>query len=93
MPFTMILSNIKLSLNNAPTITKLIVDIKENGISIFSTLISADIGQTTSVGASVPAVMADTTLTDDSVITIITTQIGSGATGKGLKVSFLGKKI
>lgn len=93
MPFGMTLNNVKLSLNNAPTVTKLIVDIKKGGVSIFSTLISVDTGQTTSVGASVPAVISDSNLTDDSIITIITTQIGSGTTGKGLKVTFLGKKL
>lgn len=93
MPCGLTLSNVKLSLNVAPTVTKVIVDIKKNGTSIFSTLISVDTSQTTSVGASVPAVISDTNLVDDSIITISTTQVGSSVAGKGLKVTFLGKKI
>lgn len=93
MPYHMTLSNVKISLNTAPTITKLIVDIRKGGVSIFSTLLSVDTGQTTSVGASVPAVISNNDLVNDSVITIYVTQIGSGVAGTGLKVTLLGKKL
>lgn len=93
MPFGMTLTNVKLSLNIAPTVSKVIVDIKKGGVSIFSTLISVDTSATTSVGASVPFVLSTTSLTDDSIMTISTTQVGSGVIGKGLKVTFLGKRI
>lgn len=92
MPYAMTLSQIKLSLNVAPTVSKVIVDIKENGASIFSTLASVDTGSTTSVGASVPAVISDVNLANDSIITISTTQVGSGSAGKGLKVTFIGRR-
>jgi len=92
MPFGMTLTNVKLSLNTAPTGSKVIVDIRKGGVTIFSTLISVDTTSTTSVGASVPAVISVPALTDDSIMTIITTQVGSVVTGKGLKVTFLGKR-
>jgi len=93
MPVGLTLTNVKLSLNTAPSISKVIVDIKKNGTTIFSTLISVDTSSTTSVGASVPAVISDSNLIDDSIITISTTQVGSGATGKGLKVTLIGNRI
>jgi hypothetical protein len=93
MPISLTLTKVKLSLNVAPTVSKLIVDVRRNGVSIFSTLSSIDTNQTTSVGASVPAVISNPNLTDDSIITILTTQVGSGVAGKGLKVTFVGTKI
>lgn len=93
MPFGMTLTALKLSLNTAPTGTKLIVDVRKNGVTILSTLISVDISSTTSVGASVPYIISDSNLIDDSIITILTTQVGSTIAGKGLKVTFLGKRI
>lgn len=93
MPFGMTLTALKLSLNTAPAGTKLIVDVKKGGVTILSTLISVDISATTSVGASVPYVISDSNLTDDSIITILTTQVGSTVAGKGLKVTFLGRRI
>lgn len=93
MPIGLTLTNVKLSLNTAPTVSKVIVDIKKNGTTIFSTLSSVDTGSTTSVGASVPAVISDSNLVDDSIITISTTQVGSGIPGKGLKVTLIGNRI
>lgn len=92
MPFGFILSEIRASVNDAPTVSSLIVDIKEGGVSIFSTLLSIDTTELTSVTATNPAVISDVNLSDDSLITISTTQIGSGNTGKGLKIVFKGKK-
>lgn len=93
MPFGMTLTSLKLSLNTAPTGTKLIVDVRKNGATILSTLISADISSTTSAGASVPYIISDSNLIDDSIITILTTQVGSTIAGKGLKVTLIGNKI
>ena len=93
MPVGLTLSAIKLSLNTAPTGTKLIVDIRLGGVSVLSTLISVDIGSTTSVGATVPYVISNSNLPDDGIITIITTQVGSTVAGKGLKVTIIGNKI
>lgn len=93
MPTGMTLSSVKLSLNVAPTLAKVIVDIKKNGTSIFSTLISVDTSSTTSVGASVAYVLSTTSLADDDIMAISTTQVGSGVAGKGLKVSLIGKRV
>jgi len=90
MPFAMTLSEVRISLNNAPTITKVIVDVKESGVSIFSTLPSIDTSELTSVTAIVPAVISDVNLADDALLTVSTTQLGSGDIGKGLKILFKG---
>jgi hypothetical protein len=91
-PFAMILSEIRISLNEAPTVSTLIVDVKESGVSIFSTLLSIDASELTSVTAAVPAVISDINLADDALLTVSITQIGSGNSGKGLKILFKGKK-
>lgn len=92
VPFAMILSSIRISVNDAPTLSSLVVDVKEGGISIFSTLLSIDASELTSVTAASVAVISDINLADDALITVNTTQIGSGNTGKGLKILFKGKK-
>lgn len=92
VPFAMTLSSIRISVNDAPTVSSVVVDVKEGGVSIFSTLLSIDSSELTSVTAAVPAVISDINLADDALITVSTTQIGSGNTGKGLKILFKGKK-
>lgn len=93
MPVGLTLTAVKISLNVAPTGSKLITDIRLSGVSIFSTLISADIGSTTSIGASVPYVISNSNLVDDGIITILTTQVGSTVAGKGLKITLIGNRI
>ncbi len=92
MPFAMTLSSVRISLGTAPTIGSFIVDVKQNNTSIFSTLISIDASELTSTTASAPSVLSITSLTDDSLMTIHVTQIGSGDPGKGLKLVLIGKK-
>lgn len=92
VPFAMTLSEIRISVNDAPTVSSLVVDVKEAGISIFSTLLSIDASQLTSVTSATPAVISDVNLADDALITVSTTQIGSENAGKGLKILFKGKK-
>ncbi len=92
MPFAMTLSSMRASVNTAPTVTSLIVDVKETGVSIFSTLLSIDATEKTSTTAAIPAVISDINLADDSEITVSITQIGSGVAGAGLKILFIGKR-
>ena len=92
MPYAMTLAGVRISLTTAPTISSVIVDVKQGGTSIFSTLVSIDANELTSTTAATPAVITTTALTDDSLMTIHITQIGSGDTGKGLKLVLIGKK-
>lgn len=93
VPFAISINEVRISLNSAPTISKVIVDVKKAGVSIFSTLLSIDTSELTSTTASVNYVLSTSTLEDDSLITVSTTQIGSGDKGKGLKILFKGKRI
>lgn len=93
MPYAMTLSSVRISLATAATIGSFIVDVKQGGVSIFSTLVSIDATELTSTTATTPAVLSTTELTDDSLMTIHVTQIGSGDAGKGLKLLFIGNKL
>jgi len=92
MPYAMTLTSVRISLTTAATIGSFIVDVKQNGTSIFSTLVSIDATELTSTTAAIPAVISTTLLTDDSLMTIHVTQIGSGDAGKGLKLLLIGNK-
>ena len=61
------------------------VDINKNGVSIFSTLLSIDANEKTSVTAATPAVLSTTTFADDDELTFDIDVAGTGA--KGLKVT------
>jgi hypothetical protein len=58
------------------------IDIKVNGVSIFSTLLTIDNGQETSFAGNFPAVLSTNTFINNAKVTCDVTQIGSGeATG------------
>jgi len=87
MPFAGTLTAVKASVNTAPVGSALVVDINESGTSVLSTKLSIDASETTSATAAVPAVISDSALADNSIISIDIDQIGSGTAGAGLKVS------
>ena len=90
MPFDIQNLEVKASLTAAQATGSLLtVDIKVNGTSIFSTLLTFDNTSTTTVGAATPAVITATTIFADDVITIDVTQVGDG-TAQGLKVTIGG---
>ena len=87
MPFAGTLTAVKANVNTAPVGSTLVVDINESGTSVLSTKLSIDASETTSATAAVPAVISDSALADDSIISIDVDQIGSGTAGEGLKVT------
>jgi len=90
MPFAFNLTLIKASLNVAQTSGSLFtIDVKENGVSVFSTKPTFNNGSKTTVGATTPAVLSDLSLAADAEITVDVTLIGD-ATAKGLKVTLIG---
>jgi len=93
MPHGMTLTGVRANVKTAPTGANLIIDIQQNGTTIFSTLLSIDAGSKTSVGATTPAVISTATLTDDSEMTIQITQVGSTVAGSGLKILLQGTII
>ena len=85
-PFAMTLYQIpRASLATASTSGNPTVDIDKNGVSIFSTLLSIDANEKTSVTAATPAVLSTSTFADDDEITMDVSTAGTGA--KGLKVT------
>lgn len=68
------------------------IDINKSGVSIFSTTLTIDANEKTSVTAATPAVLVatPTTFTDDEAITIDIDTAGTLAAG--LKIAFIGRK-
>ena len=69
----------------------LTVDVKKNGTTVLSTLVTIDNGEKTSTTAATPAVISATPgvadFADDDEATVAVPQVGTG--GAGLKVSLL----
>lgn len=88
-PFDAILTRIpKANVNEAPDGSDIEIEIKRDGVSIFSTIITIDDGTKSSKNASVPAVLSQTYMYDDDEIEILINQIGSNTAGVGAKVTF-----
>lgn len=87
MPWAATLTGVRASVNEAPTGSTLVVDINEAGTSVLGTLLSIDADETTSATAATAAVISDSALADNAIITIDIDQIGSTNPGKGLKVT------
>lgn len=93
MPFAMTVTEVRASVNTAPTGSTLIVDINEGagaGTTILSTKITIDASEFTSEDAATPPVISDTALADDARITIDIDQVGATIAGAGLKVTLIG---
>ena len=90
-PFAMTLTAVRASLNTASSSGIPTVDIKEAGVSVLSTLLTIDATELTSTTAATPAVISDSALADDAVLTIDITVAGTGA--KGLKVWLYSTRI
>lgn len=89
-PYPMTITSARASVNTAPTGSAIIVDVKKDSTSIFSTKPQISTNQTTSFGGSVPGVISSGGITDNQRITISIDQIGSTNSGSGLKVWLLG---
>lgn len=93
VPYQFVLTAVRASLNVAQTAGSLFtVDVKLNGVSIFSTLLTFDNSENTTTTAATPAVLSTSTLTDAAEITIDVTQVGTGSP-TGLKVYLIGNPL
>jgi hypothetical protein len=93
VPFGMYLNSVRASVNTAPVGSTIIVDVKQNGTSIFSTLLTIDENEETSTTAATPVVISNPNLTDDAKIVVSINQVGSTTPGNGLKVTFKGYRV
>lgn len=91
MPYAFTLTDIRATVTVAPTTSgTLTVDVNEGGTSILSTKLTIDVGEKTSTTAATPAVISDTALADEGIITIDVDAISGGASEAGLKVYLIG---
>jgi len=90
MPHAMTLTSIRASLRTSSSSGNPTFDVKLNGASILSTLVTVDVSAKTSVGAAVPAVISTLALPDDGEITIDITGAGTGAAGA--KITLVGTR-
>ena len=87
MPSAGTLTGVKATVNTAPGGSNIEVDINENSVSVLSTIITIDDGETSSKTAITGPVIGDSSLAEDSVISIDIDQVGSSTAGTGLKVT------
>lgn len=91
MPYAFTVTEVFATVTTAPTGgTLLTVDINEGGTSIISTKITIDASEKTSRTAATPAVISDSSLANNAVMTIDIDAIGSTIAGAGLKVYIIG---
>ena len=92
MPFAMCLTRVRASLNTASSSGIPTFDIKDGVTTIMTTnKLSIDASETTSVTAATAAVITDSAIADDAIITVDIVGAGTGA--KGPKVSMYGWRV
>ena len=84
----MTLTDVRASLATASSSGTPTFDINEGGTTILSTKLTIDASETTSTTAVAAAVISDTTLADDALMTLDIDVAGTGA--KGAKVALIG---
>jgi hypothetical protein len=89
-PYNFNLTNVRASVNEAPTGSNIIVDINKNGTTVLSTKLTIDEAEKTSFTAAVPPVISVNKFKTDNEITIDLDDVGSTSAGKGLKVTLIG---
>lgn len=91
MPFSMTVTSVRASLTTASTSGNPTFDVNKNGTSILgSNKLSVDANEKTSTTAATATTVADSSLPDDSEITIDIDVAGSGA--KGAKIYLIGNR-
>lgn len=75
------ITDVRASLLEASTLGEVEIDIKINGVSMLSTPLTIDQGETTSVSAAVAAVISNGTLLEDDEVTVEIVDGGTGALG------------
>lgn len=89
-PYAFTLTAVRASLGTAQTSGSIFtVDVNESGTSVLSTKLTIDNTEKTSTTAATAAVISDSSIADDSEITIDIDQVGDG-TAKGLIVTLIG---
>lgn len=91
-PRAFTLTGVRASLTTAQSAGSIFtVDVKKNGVTVLSTLVTIDNGEKTSVTAATPPVISVSAIADDDELRFDVTQVGDG-TAKGCKVTLLGTR-
>lgn len=92
-PYAFTLTNLRASVNTAPTDATLIIDVNEGGATVMTTnKIQIETTELTSVSATTQPGLTDTAIADDASMTIDIDQVGSTIAGKGAKICFYGTR-
>lgn len=87
------ISKVMMDVNTAPTGSTMIVDVNISGLgSIFSTNLSIDANETSSLTAATPAVLSTFFIPSQSLLTVDIDQVGSTTPGTNPKVWLIGYK-
>lgn len=90
-PYPLEIEDVRVSLTTAPVGSAFIIDIKQNGESLFHIKPQIDANSDTSFTSLTPYLLANNYLWDNSKLTLDVTQVGSSTAGAGLKVDIIGK--
>lgn len=91
IPYAMTLTGIRANIVTAQASGSILtIDINEGGTTILSTKLTIDNTETTSVSATTPVVISDTSLADDAIITIDIDQVDAATAAAGLKITLYG---
>ena len=93
LPKKFTIDHIKLDFfsGSEPTGSSFVMDILENGVSIFSTLLSIDAGELSSDTATTPYVLVDSVLNAGAYLIVEITQLGSTLPGTRPQLSMVGR--
>ncbi len=82
------------SVTTAPTAATIILDVKKNGTTIFSTKPSIDATEKSTATAATPSVLttSPTALIADDEVTVIIDQVGATVAGAGAKLTLIGTR-
>lgn len=89
-PYAFTLTGVRASLRTASDSGAVTLDLNEAGASVFSTLLTLDQDEATSTTAATPAVLSDTAIADDALLTLDID--GAGANAAGLKLLLIGHR-
>lgn len=94
-PFECTLTNIRASVTEEPTGDDIVIQVFVDGNAVYSTLLTIDDGDKTSVGSSTTPVFITPNLliNDDDEIKVEVIQVGSTQPGQGLKLTFELEKV
>lgn len=94
LPYAFHVSAVRINLVTAQTSSSFVtVDVKKNGVSILSTLVSIDNNEDTSVTAVYPVVISTPDFADNDKVQFYITQVGIATVAAGLKAVLIGYRI